>query len=293
LIFTFTILYIVEVIYYRKSIYFSIQGERMNEVKNAKRVIIKVGTSTLTYESGSLNIRRVEKLVKVISDLKNEGREIILVSSGAIGVGMGKIGISTKPEKIEQKQALAAIGQCELMNFYDRLFGNYNHTIAQILITKSVVEQDELYKNAKNTFETLLKLGILPIVNENDTISTEQIEFGDNDTLSAYVTELTRADLLIILSDIDGLYDRDPREDPNAAIIHEVKCITDDIKAIAGGAGSRRGTGGMITKIKAAEIANNAGSDMIIANGYDPDVLYDIFEGKQIGTLFRKRTGEL
>lgn len=261
----------------------------MANANKPKRVVIKVGTSTLTYEGGRLNIRRIEKLVKTISDIRNSGIEVVLVSSGAIGVGMGKAGIAKRPDCTREKQALAAIGQCELMNFYSTIFENYSHTVAQILLTRDVTDKEQMRTNAKNTFEMLFSLNAIPIVNENDTISTEQIEFGDNDTLSAIVAELVGADLLVLLSDIDGLYDKDPHRFPDACIIDEVAEITDEIRALAGGTGTSRGTGGMVTKIAAAETATAAGVDMIIANGADPEVLYDIFDGKKVGTLFRKK----
>ncbi len=257
-------------------------------LKDAKRVVFKVGTSTLTYSGGGINIRRVEKLVKVLSDLKNQGKDIILVTSGAVGVGMGKLGIKTRPANTREKQALASIGQCELMDFYSRLFSGYNHTVAQLLLTKDVIDNEILKTNAQNTFETLLSLGALPIVNENDTISAEQIEFGDNDTLSATVAKLIGADLLVILSDIDGLYDDNPNTNPNARLIPVVEEVTDEIKALASGAGSDRGTGGMITKLTAAGIANDAGIDMYILNGADPDIVYSLLDGKSVGTLFKR-----
>ena len=259
----------------------------MNTTNNSNIIVVKVGTSTLTYDGGGINIRRVEKLVKVLSDIKNSGKKVILVSSGAIGIGMGKLGISKRPECTRDKQALAAIGQCELMNYYSKLFGEYNHNVAQILLTKDVVSDPVRNENAANTFEKLLQLGIIPIVNENDTVSTEQIEFGDNDTLSATVACLAKASLLIILSDIDGLYDADPRTDKNAKLIERIDKIDESIEALAGGAGTSRGTGGMITKIHAAEAATRAGIDMIIANGADPEILYDITDGKSVGTLFK------
>lgn len=259
----------------------------MNTNDTSNIIVVKVGTSTLTYDGGGINIRRVEKLVKVLSDIKNSGKSIILVSSGAIGVGMGKLGIAKRPECTRDKQALAAIGQCELMNYYSRLFGEYNHNVAQILLTKDVVSDPVRNENAANTFERLLQLGIVPIVNENDTVSTEQIEFGDNDTLSATVACLAKAGLLVILSDIDGLYDSDPRENKNARLIPQIDKIDKSVEALAGGAGTSRGTGGMITKIHAAEAATSAGIDMIIANGADPDILYDIMDGKSVGTLFK------
>lgn len=259
----------------------------MNTTDSSNIIVVKVGTSTLTYDGGGINIRRVEKLVKVLSDIKNSGKKIILVSSGAIGVGMGKLGITKRPDCTRDKQALAAIGQCELMNYYSKLFGEYNHNVAQILLTKDAVSDPVRNENAKNTFEKLLSLGIVPIVNENDTVSTEQIEFGDNDTLSATVAALAKASLLIILSDIDGLYDSDPRENENAKLIPVVEKIDDSIIALAGGAGTNRGTGGMITKIHAATASCSAGIDMVIANGSDPDILYEIMEGKPVGTLFK------
>ena len=259
----------------------------MNNTENSNIIVIKVGTSTLTYEGGGINIRRVEKLVKVLSDIKNSGKSIILVSSGAIGIGMGKLGITKRPACTRDKQALAAIGQCELMNYYSRLFGEYNHNVAQILLTKDVVSDPVRNENAVATLDKLLSLGIVPIVNENDTISTEQIEFGDNDTLSATVACLAKANLLVVLSDIDGLYDSDPRENPDAKLISQIDKIDSNVEALAGGAGTSRGTGGMITKIHAAQAATKAGIDMIIANGANPEILYDITEGKQVGTLFK------
>ena len=261
----------------------------MNRFENAKRIVIKVGTSTLTYDGGGINIRRMEKLTKVISDIKNNKKDVILVSSGAIGVARGKMGFNDRPKCIRDKQALAAIGQCELMNYYSRFFGEYNHNVAQVLLTKDVTTDPVRNDNAKNTFQRLLELGVIPVVNENDVISTEQIEFGDNDTLSATVATLVEADLLIILSDIDGLYDGDPRQNADAKLISVVEKTDESIEALAGGAGSGLGTGGMITKIHAAMEATKNGIDMLIANGADPDVLYDILDGKQIGTLFKRQ----
>jgi len=260
----------------------------VNRFHNVQKIVIKVGTSTLTYDGGGINIRRMEKLVKVISDIKNSKKDIILVSSGAIGVARGKMGFTDRPKCVKDKQALAAIGQCELMNYYSRDFARYNHTVAQVLLTKDVTTDPIRNENARNTFQRLLELGVIPIVNENDVISTEQIEFGDNDTLSATVAILTEADLLIILSDIDGLYDADPHNNPDAKLISEVEKTDESIEALAGGALSSCGTGGMITKIHAAKAATQAGVDMLIANGADPDVLYDILEGADVGTLFKK-----
>lgn len=261
----------------------------MTMVQDAKRIVFKVGTSTLTYAGGGINIRRVEEFVKVLSDLKNQGKEIILVTSGAVSIGMGKMGIKSRPSATREKQALAAIGQCELMDFYSQLFSRYNHSVAQLLLTKDVVDNEVLKTNAVNTFETLLGFGVIPIVNENDSISAEQIEFGDNDTLSALVAKLTDADILVLLSDIDGLYDDNPNTNPNAKLIDFVEDIDDNIRALAGDAGSARGTGGMITKITAATIATEAGIDMFIMNGSDPDIIYDFVDGKKVGTHFKAK----
>jgi len=253
------------------------------------RIVIKLGTSTLAHKTGRLNIRRVEELCKVISDLKNAGNEIIMVSSGAIGMGVGKLVLAERPQDIPTKQAAAAVGQCELMYTYDKLFSEYNHTVAQILITGEDVEHEDRCKNFENTMRRLLELGAIPIINENDSIATHEIEIGDNDTLGAIVATTLNADLLIILSDIDGLYTSDPRKDKNAVLLHTVKEITQEIVDMTGGAGSTLGTGGMMTKINAAKIANSKGVDMVIANGSDPDILYDIVEGKEVGTHFIAR----
>lgn len=250
------------------------------------RIVVKVGTSTLAHPTGRLNIARIETLCKVLSDLKNAGHEIILVSSGAIAMGVGKLNLRQRPKDIPTKQAAAAIGQCELMYTYDKLFTEYNHTVAQLLITGPDVKDPLRKKNFHNTLERLLDLGVLPIINENDTVSTEEIVIGDNDTLSATVAASIRADLLVILSDIDGLYDSDPRKNPDARLISVVPELTDDIRALAGGEGSSLGTGGMVTKLRAAAIATGAGCEMMIANGQNPRILYDITAGKAIGTRF-------
>jgi len=252
----------------------------------AKRIVVKVGTSTLTHETGKLNIRRVEMLTRVLSDLANSGLEIVLVSSGAIGVGVGKMGLPERPSEVSQKQAMAAVGQGQLMSIYDKFFSEYSRTCAQVLLTRDVLDCDERRANAENAFSTMFEYGIIPIVNENDVISTFEIQFGDNDTLSANVATLVHADLLIILSDIDGLYDANPKDNPEAKVIPIVTKITDDIYAMAGDSKGKFGTGGMITKIKAAEIATQNGINMIIANGAKVEELYEIFEGKTIGTLF-------
>ena len=253
------------------------------------RIVIKVGTSTLAHKTGLLNIKRVEKMCKVISDLKNAGHEIVLVSSGAIGMGLGKVGITRRPDDISTLQAAAAIGQCELMYTYDKLFSEYNHTVAQILMTGAFVAIDDYGKNLNNTLSRLLELGVIPIVNENDTVTTDEIVIGDNDTLGAIIAEQVRADLLIILSDIDGLYTANPIENPDAKRLDVIEEITDEIEALAGTAGSHLGTGGMITKIKAARIVTGGGIDMVIANGSDPEILYDVLEGEGECTRFLAR----
>ena len=251
------------------------------------RIVIKVGTSTLTYATGRLNIQRVEWMCKVISDLKNAGHEIILVSSGAIAMGFGKLNLRERPRDIPTKQASAAVGQCELMYVYDKLFNTYNHTVAQLLITApDIAEEGHRKENFHNTLDRLLELGALPIINENDTISTDEIVIGDNDTLSAMVAATVQADLLILLSDIEGLYDSDPHKNPAAKLISVVPELNDSILALAGGSGSSLGTGGMVTKLRAAQIATEAGCEMVIANGWNPDLLYGIAEGKPIGTRF-------
>lgn len=253
------------------------------------RAVIKVGTSTLAHSTGRLNIRRVEKLCKVISDLKNAANEIILVSSGAIGMGAGKLSLPHRPADMPTKQAAAAVGQCELMYTYDKLFSEYHHIVAQILLTGSDIEHDGRRANFHNTITRLLELGALPIINENDTIATEEIAIGDNDTLSAMVTVNVGAQLLIILSDIDGLYDSDPHKNPDAKMISVVDRISPEIIAAAGGSDSALGTGGMATKITAAQMVTANGADMVIANGVDPDILYSIFENKAVGTRFTAR----
>lgn len=250
------------------------------------RIAIKVGTSTLAHSTGHLNIRHVEDLCKVLSDLKNAGNEIILVSSGAIGMGMGKLSLSTRPDDMPTKQAAAAVGQCELMYTYDKLFSEYNHTVAQLLVTSPDIEDSVRGGNFKNTILRLLELGALPVINENDTVATEEISVGDNDTLSALVAKSCEADLLVLLSDIDGLYTADPHKDKDAKLIDVVPEITPEIIAVAGGKGSSLGTGGMATKIKAAQICSENGIDMVITNGANPYVLYDIVEGKSVGTKF-------
>lgn len=253
------------------------------------KIVVKVGTSTLAHEGGLLNIRRVELLCKVLSDLKNAGHDIILVSSAAIGMGVGKLKLKGRPNDLASKQAAAAVGQCELMYTYDKLFSEYNHIVAQLLMTGADFENEERHNNFKNTMNKLIEFSAIPIINENDTVATKEIEVGDNDTLSALVADSVKADLLIILSDIDGLFDANPRTNPDAKLIPVVEKIDDTIWNIAGSAGSSMGTGGMRTKINAAEIATGSGCDMVIANGTDPKILYDIIEGNFIGTKFLKK----
>ena len=250
------------------------------------RIVVKVGTSTLAHSTGRLNIRHTEDLVKVLSDLKNAGHEVILVSSGAIGMGVGKLSLPSRPGDMATKQACAAVGQCELMYTYDRLFTAYNHNVAQILLTGVDVEHEGRRLNFQNTLTRLLELGALPIINENDTMATEEIKIGDNDTLAARVAVSMEADLLILLSDIDGLYDGDPRKNPDAKLIPTVETVDERIIALGGGSGSSLGTGGMATKLLAAQIAVGAGCEMVIANGEKPELLYDIVAGKPIGTRF-------
>ena len=250
------------------------------------RIVVKVGTSTLAHATGRLNIRRVEEMVKVLSDLKNAGHEMILVSSGAIGMGVGKLNLPGKPSDIPTKQAAAAVGQCELMYTYDKLFSGYNHTVAQILLTGEDVDHEERRTNFENTMYRLLELGALPVINENDTVATAEIKVGDNDTLGGIVACGVKADLLVLLSDIEGLYTADPRKDPDATLISVVEAVTPEVEALAGGAGSSLGTGGMATKLRAAKMVTAAGCDMIIANGEHPECLYDIVEGKAVGTRF-------
>ena len=250
------------------------------------RIVVKVGTSTLAHAGGRLNIRCVETLCKVLSDLKNDGNEVILVSSGAIGMGVGKLNLRERPTDIPTKQAAAAVGQCELMYTYDKLFSEYNHTVAQILLTGQDVCDEMRHAHFQNTLSRLLELGVLPIVNENDTVATDEIVIGDNDTLSANVASTIGADLLVLLSDIDGLYDADPHKNPDAKLIDIVEQLDEKIYALAGGEGSSLGTGGMVTKLRAAKIATEAGCEMVIANGGRPEVLYDIMDGKAVGTRF-------
>ena len=254
------------------------------------RIVVKVGTSTLAHPGGRMNIRRVELLCKVLSDMKNAGCEVVLVSSGAIGMGVGKLGLAGRPQDMPGKQAAAAVGQCELMYTYDKLFSQYNHTVAQILLTADDIHDPRHSTHVQDNLAQLLTWNVLPVINENDAVSIDEIgvhtTIGENDTLTAYVSRLVKADVLVLLSDINGLYTADPHKDTDATLIPEVKEITPDILELAGGSGTSLGTGGMATKLKAAQIVMEAGIDMIIANGQDPESLYGLLEGKNIGTRF-------
>ncbi|MBO5286972.1 MAG: glutamate 5-kinase [Clostridia bacterium] len=260
-------------------------------ITSCKRIVIKVGTSTLTYPSGSLNLRRIGDLVRTISDFKNAGHEVVVVSSGAVGAGFARLGLTKYPDTLAKKQACAAVGQSQLMKIYESFFGNYGHTVAQILMTKDVIDDPHRLELVKNTFSTLIEMGCVPIVNENDSVSSEELQFGGNDTLSAYVGIASDADLIINLSDINGLYNKDPRKHDDAVLIDRVDEINDEIRSYAGGAGTNRGTGGMITKIKAAEIASKSGIPMLIINGSNPFILYEILDGKHVGTYFAAKRG--
>lgn len=258
----------------------------MDTLKNAKKIVVKVGTSTLTYDTGKINIRRVKKLVEVLSDLKNSGTQVILVTSGAIGVGVGKLGLKKKPSDTPGIQAAATVGQCELMFMYDKLFSEYGHATGQLLITRSDIENETRKINLTNTFNKLLEYGAIPVINENDAVAVEEIVFGDNDQLSAIVADLVGADGLIILTDIDGLFSGNPKIDLDATLIPVVQEVNEDIEKLAGGAGTSRGTGGMITKLHAAKFACQAGIPTVILNGSDISDIYRVLEGRQIGTMF-------
>lgn len=249
------------------------------------KIVVKVGTSTLTHPTGCLNIRRIEELCKVLADLENAGNEVILVSSGAVGMGVGKLNLGSRPRDTVGKQAAAAVGQCELMYTYDKLFSEYNRTVAQILLTAEDFRQGTRHRYFSNTLERLLSLGVIPIINENDTVATDEIEIGDNDSLAALVAVSAGASLLVLMSDIEGLFTADPHRDPGAKLIPEVYTVDDKLLSLGGESGAQ-GTGGMATKLAAARIATEAGCDMIICDGSRPENLYDIAEGKRIGTRF-------
>ena len=267
--------------------------DRKELMAGKKRIVIKIGSSSLVHpETGDMDLVKMERLVRIVADISNSGKDVVLVSSGAIAVGRKTMKINERPKEKSVKQACAAIGQTRLMMVYQRLFAEYNKVPAQVLITKLTMIHDENRRNARATFAELLSMGVIPIVNENDTVVTDEIEFGDNDTLSAIVAALIHADLLIVLSDVDGFYDDNPKVNPNAKLIEEIDYITDDFEAMAGGAVSEFGTGGMATKVAAARIANDAGADTVICNADDMKKLRHVLEGRNEGTLFRAHKNE-
>lgn len=267
--------------------------DRTELMKGKQRIVVKVGSSTLTHaETGDMNLEIMERLVRILTDIRNSGKDVVLVSSGAIAVGRKTMNINERPKEQDLKQACAAIGQSRLMMVYQRLFAEYNKVPAQVLITKDTMINDTMRRNARSTFMRLLEMGTIPVVNENDTVATDEIEFGDNDTLSAIVAALIHADLLIILSDQDGFFTDDPRTNPDAKLVEEIPYITDELEAMAKGAGTDVGTGGMAAKISAARVANDAGADMVIANGNDMNNLRMVLDGKNIGTLFLAHRNE-
>lgn len=268
------------------------EAEYRAKLKDTKKVVIKIGTSSLMYKEGGINIKRIHKLSEIISDLMNHGLDVILVSSGAIGVGVKMLRLPEKPKTVEGRQAVAAVGQVDLMKLYSMAFSDYGFSVGQILLTKNVLDLEDARKHSVNTFKELLKMRIVPIVNENDTIAVDEIKFGDNDTLSYLVATLNEADLLIILTDIDGFYSNNPNEDPHAVLYHTIEDLSEKIEEAAGGAGSNLGTGGMLTKVHASRLAAAQGTNAVIANGDDPRVIYKILEGRDVGTLFVARRKE-
>lgn len=273
-----------EHIYYRKETYFMIEARA--KLKEARRIVIKIGTSSLVYENGKVNLNRIQTLVRVISDLMNREKEIVLVSSGAIGLGVTKLNLERKPDTVAGRQAVAAVGQVNLMRSYGRAFEDYGYVSGQVLLTKNIIDGEESRHNALNTFNALLDMHIVPIVNENDTVAVDEIKFGDNDNLSSIVSRLIGADLLIILTDIDGFYSQNPNEHPDAVLYHNISDLSEKIEEAAGGAGSKLGTGGMLTKVHASRIAAEHGTNSVIANGSNPEIIYDILNGEDVGTLF-------
>jgi len=255
-----------------------------------KRIVVKVGSSTLTHDSGKINLRIMDKIAMILSDIKNDDVDVVLVTSAAVAAGVSKLGLKERPKTTKEKQAVASVGQCELMFAYDKVFSQYNQTVSQLLLTKDIIEDPKLQENVINTFETLFLYNVIPIVNENDSVAIEELVYGDNDTLSAVTAKLVCADMLIILSDVDGLYDGNP-QDESSKLISVVKEITQEIENVAGGSESSVGTGGMATKIAAAKIAVNSGIDMVIINGKNPELIYDVLEGKPEGTLFLGKEG--
>ena len=262
----------------------------MKEFSDIKRIVVKIGSSSLTHSGGGINFRKIDRIAMVLSDIKNMGKEVILVTSGAVGAGMAKLGMRERPRIMEEKQAAASVGQCELMFIYDKYFSEYGQTIAQLLLHKDVTTHENLRENAQNTLETLLRYGAIPIINENDSVATDEItSIGDNDTLAAIVACCAKADLLVLLSDIDGLYTANPHTHTDAKLIPLVEEITPEVMALADGAGSALGTGGMATKLRAARMVTGSGADMVIANGAHPELLYDIAAGRSAGTRFAAR----
>lgn len=259
----------------------------------AGRIVVKVGTSTLSHHTGKLNLLRIEKLVRELSDLVNQGKEIILVTSGAVGVGMDRLGLKERPKTIPEKQAAAAVGQGILMHTYEKMFGEYGQIVAQVLLTREDSVKRQRYVNSRNTLLTLLRMGVIPIINENDVVAIDELKIGDNDTLSAMVASIVEADVLIILSDVEGVYTDNPQTNPDARLIPEISEITPEIEALAGGAGTLRGTGGMHTKIQAGKIAVNSGVVMVIASGSRDGVVRDILVGEPVGTVFLSKENRL
>ncbi len=264
-----------------------------SSIPTAKRIVIKVGTSTLTYGTGKLNFQRIEKLVRELADLANQGKQIILVTSGAVGAGMDRLGLKEKPKTIPEKQAAAAVGQGILMHTYEKIFGEYGQVVAQVLLTREDSVNRKRYANSRNTLLTLLDMGVIPIINENDAVAVDELKIGDNDTLSAMVASIVEADVLIILSDVDGVYTANPQTDPLATLINEITDITPDIEELAGGPGTTRGTGGMYTKIQAAKIAINSGVVMVIASGMRDAIVREVLSGAEVGTLFLSKENRL
>lgn len=260
------------------------------KLQNSKRIVIKIGTSSLMTTNGKVNYQQFDRLAYVLSTLNKAGKEIVLVSSGAMGVGMDKLNISKRPVSIPGQQAISAIGQCEMMNLYSRFFSHYNQIVGQILLTRDIIEFPESLKNVTNTFDALLEMAIIPVVNENDTVAVEELDhqtkFGDNDQLSAIVANIVGADMLIMLSDIDGFYDKNPTTNPDATLYHTISDVTEDVMAKAGGEGSAFGTGGMITKLKAARYLLQHNREMVLAKAEDLTIIFDILEGYEIGTYF-------
>lgn len=268
------------------------EAEYRAKLKQAKKVVIKIGTSSLMYKEAGINLRRIHKLSEIISDLMNEGLDVILVSSGAIGVGVKMLRLPEKPKTVEGRQAVAAVGQVDLMKLYSMAFADYGYCVGQILLTKNILDNEESKNHSVNTFTELLKMRIVPIVNENDTVAVDEIKFGDNDSLSYLVASINNADLLIILTDIDGFYSNNPSEDPNAVLYHTIEDLSEKIEEVAGGAGSKLGTGGMLTKVHASRLAAAQGINAVIANGDDPKIIHNILDGMDVGTLFVARGKE-